>query len=886
MCEKINFEDLIMRKRHVRASVAGPLCALLVLGAIISSAVVSVTLSPSTPANATEQVLVVAEGTIVPPEIQWAGFQVQNFTGGMALAYNGSGVLHYFHGKDSGDRIMAALNTSDPSSIVTGPNLLPTNQWPAGIDRVSAATFIPEEDVFLVATTDCDFFKMTPDGSAATPFNNGPGTCPSDLTYVEGIVYSVGHGEDLYAINATDGTEIFGVGLSHQDFSSEIIVSAISFDPTTELFLVWYRVSDSLTGPGFTFTETTLDQTFLGTINVTSGIVQSTLFSEPQQAVSAFAFAENGEAFFGVGGRHEYPYRIYHLSYSPVPKNVQQGDFTLQCEPDYTGNLEDEYTNTYTVNGMGCGDVLVYDATPLPTATVLSRRSTMVDSNSSEPVNSTALCLEVDLVLMNVTNPHNITNGTVEARDLAPAHPYPGYTRIEGAAFACAPGDQAVSLGATVADIYTLRGVIGTPFPCTITPDLIVTNLNTHMDITAGAPVPCDTADTQREMIWDSDLQRMVYFWVTTGLDRLCMAISTTSDPMGTLDYYSFDLSGQQVAKLDISRWSDVYTACWNNGTIESTCYVIERNVFVIGFGTPRMLALPRPSIVATDGSRATSVPLERSYNDCPLTTVMSAYPCGIFVALTADNGGVLNLVLCQSIDFDGMTVTTIDSRSTIGTYNNGALGSCASETECIPTASLNLDPARYDLKASFLQNELVIGIVVDADGTSTSKFLFANYEIQTGGTLLELNSPSTVELYPGQHHFSLAMAQTMRNTLLIDFWHCEPGAIRCQFSKGHTLSSRSRFDFAFEPQHPSSGSVPAYTGAHRRQINLVPNLPRHFVSVQTEQFAGQSFYNALYRISNQTVVRRFLAYDKCNRTATCARTVSLGLVNYTVPIC
>lgn len=407
----------------------------------------------------------------------------------------------------------------------------------------------------------------------------------------------------------------------------------------------------------------------------------------------------------------------------------------------------------------------------------------------------------------------------------------------------------------------------------------------------------CLTFDNQRAAAPDHEENRFVFGWITAARSKLCLAL-TGGNNITSFDLYEFDFPSQNISKMNMAVWGDYYTVCWNDLNAPNpwaNCYVIEKARMInTGMGMPRIMPVPKPSIVYNSGQKATATTIQQPANNGPRTPVMNAFPCGLFAAITANLGGVLDLKLCETVDFDTSTIVASDSLTTIGAYDNGSSGTCTSETQCIDTITTELDPNRYDVTATyrrfpFLGNieQIGIAITVNANGAGDSAILAGRFTINATGHLegtVQTFDPTTenqwdpdvvftpdATLWIGYRNF--VPADATANLLVTRWFYNATGLVTPQIVQNS----------AYQPPSGTKSIEQGYAFAipgYNSTITVLDTITTCDSVCQRFFYATNILWNA-----EQRFARRFYAYDDCNQEATCLTSIDFVYrANYSLP--
>jgi len=672
-------------------------------------------------------------------------------------------------------------------------------------------------------------------------------------------------------------------------------------------------------GGGFQYTSV------IGRINLETSVVESTCMSPYDPIyidfdIVSLTFDIDGVAWivFGEDASAPWiPYNIYKFT-NPFETGVAAQTFNLLCTDSIVTNIGDTtvYSNpTFTTTGIGCllgdGQIRVVNVTHLENTTapalltISTKKSELMNGKRSQSLQNVSTCVNMQHVMHPQLNYSHTLMHDMKRRNISytPESIYGTTTIGGGDTFSIGTnngGDPSVG-----SDIFKLPDgtqvrnfrMIQRPndnlqlveyFNFTQRPEEI--SIRPTLDINANIMGDCIGFDSQIALKVDHEAQRVISVWTANSRQKLC--VLNTNLLLGDLFLYEFDFSGDSIEKMDFTIWGDYYQVCWNNVASMnpwSKCHIIERERILNSvLGMPRIITLPDPTIVSS-GAKATSYSLHREYDPADIRgPLVNNFPCGVFVSMTANSGGQLNLKLCQSIDFDTTMVSAIDSITAIGTYDDGSSGSCPSETQCITTDNAQLDPNRYDVSSAYQrlgsQERLGIAITVGADGVGDSKILTGTFTID--GSMGTLTSDGNLQIYDPNSLDQYGPAVTFDNA----------GTLWLIYREFDTSSSVARTHIAFiflntiaiqrdlgnslnqQIAVPSTAQG-ANAVRHRRPIpfpgtqkTVAYDNPVVFCSPSTCFWKSSLIPHAFTPL--QKFGTKFFASDDCNQFATCTSTV------------
>jgi hypothetical protein len=410
----------------------------------------------------------------------------------------------------------------------------------------------------------------------------------------------------------------------------------------------------------------------------------------------------------------------------------------------------------------------------------------------------------------------------------------------------------------------------------------------------------CAIYDNQRSLRADHEQGRFLLAWVSSTRSKLCVALSQDLS-VSTLDEFVFDFPGQNISKLDIAVWGDYYTACWNDlnaASPWSKCYIIEKSRMLnSSLGMPRIISVPAPHIVAVEGHKATASPFHQPPNNGPRGPVMHAFPCGIFGTITANSGGVFNMKLCQSVNFDTLMITTSDSLTTIGPYNDGVTGTCQSETTCITTAISVLDPNRYDVSTAYRHfpsldggiERIAFAITVGADGSEDSKILAGSFVINNTGYLVSEDTLQTFDpTTDNQYNPSITFTPDGVFWILYEQYNSNGPSIQLYLTR--IFYNSTIFTAPFLAQTKLWPSIPGQEAVSKQHLYAIPQHnssvhvrnPYIYCPPPTCSWVSRSINVFSHQYSSLT---KTFAFDGCNQYDVCFNGVVYEYFqNYSLP--
>jgi len=800
--------------------------------------------------------------------------------------------VYYFTGQ-SGMQTFAKLNTSDPNNVFQeGPNLAVGNTLPGGIDTVTGCIYDSNRQEFIIADWTCsNLYTMSKNASSATLLSSSLPACIRGLNLVDNNTRLFGiasFDNRFFELDPTNGNVVESLSFQSDTLLGTTYFRALTFDDSTNEFYVTY----------FNDNDSQVTTTDFGRLNLNTSMIESTCVSNSFHAIGSIAIRGDGRYFMTSGKRDNF--QLYTLSGAITPVNSTEAEnWSLQCEADVanlTLGYPIEIENTFTVQGQACGTPQFFDGTDFPGGfePIVAKRSDGETSYIMHPNQESAS----ELVVEGINHIENIQpiieiENTTQLKKRNVELPFFPFAEIEATPTTTSgnPEDylQISSRGPLVTD-----AAFQAYRPTTSILSIVSTTSLSSLEISSSAPLNCQVVFARFHFFWwDGEADRWISVWMPTTRDRICLASSSTTDPLGAYSYWEFPFAGQQMDRMDFTIWGDYYLASWNDlnqpmATREANLFVFERSRILFGGGTPRVLSVPRHTIVATDGKRATAVPHRQPNNNGPRGPMNTAFPCGIWSVMSS---GVINMRMCQSVNFDTSMVTTTESMTIIPAYNDGSTGNCTSEEACIPSGNppLEYNPFRYEPRIAYRYfpnyggiERFVIAITVDADGTNNAKILVGTFLHQTNGTLsveremfvpdLRIDSDFT------EHNWNPSLELSPTNYLLL--------GTSGTFSTNSGIQIIAYYlHFAFDTQ--LRFLFPYSSGKRAADQNTEPDLPKRYIQsrqeTQTEFAVSAASIEPLNRNFwikplAQTYKSKGIAIDDCNATATCFRQFTYNL--------
>lgn len=641
----------------------------------------------------------------------------------------------------------------------------------------------------------------------------------------------------------------------------------------------------------------------------------------------SISFDTDGVAWVATGGKAETPFlqqAIYKLSGPFFPQNTTESTtFSLQCTEsiiDVIGSTRQYPAPDAVLVGSGCLDsqVRVFSANQSvnvedPALNRILTRDLIYDEFYKESLRNEAPAAVYHEHVENITY---IPDAWEEEEKRKRSVSYTLDSIREGIALTNSAANQPttgpVELSAPFVFLEngdSVNGLIVLPFSFSgsdsqrITLYSNVTQLDNGIaqtiDISTTFSGDCATTtafDNQRVARADNEANRFIIGWTVNSRSKLCVAI-TMDNTLSGFDLYEFDFTGQVMEKLSLSVWGDYYTMCFNDANSnDANCFVLERERMLNPMiGMPRILPVPAFAIVSA-GSRATADPLNQPNNNGPRGPLMAAFPCGVFATITADMGGVVNLKLCQSIDFGTSMLISMDSLTTIGTYDNGTGGTCLSETRCISIGSQNQDPNRYDIMTAYRHFPFLNGleqfaftITVNANGLQNSAILVGRFDIDVTGAL----SGNVQTFDPNvNNQWNPSPVLTPDAILWIGFKTYTPGGIFINWQFTRQLYNTTTFGPPIQALVLRIRNSDVVQSTENYYLSAWPgfNSTIHAFRPASLEITPTQFNVNVVRWLRftspiQRYARKFWAYDDCNQVSTCTTFVEFSSPrNYTLP--
>jgi hypothetical protein len=251
----------------------------------------------------------------------------------------------------------------------------------------------------------------------------------------------------------------------------------------------------------------------------------------------------------------------------------------------------------------------------------------------------------------------------------------------------------------------------------------------TNMNILFSGVTGSTYNDGDPIVLYDEQAQRWLAaeFSISGNNDYMLVAVSTTSDPTGTWNKYSFDVD-DMPDYMKFGVWRDGYYMATNN-TSGNDVYVFERDVMLAGGASPRMIGFDNPN--RPNSGFHCIMPLDNDGAFAPASTP------GLFITINDDAwGGSDQLWIYQLV-----TNWSVPSSSTFGrvqqidvasfdsyfgsNWNDITQLGTTQKLDAVPQVLMNVPQFR-----DFDDNQHIVAChTVDVDGTARGGIRW--YELQ-----------------------------------------------------------------------------------------------------------------------------------------------------------
>jgi len=898
------------------------------------------TLGP--PSNGNRVTEIPLERAAIPftcPTIEFSYLPGPKQSGGMCIAWYNATTLYYFKAVSGVGQMIALTYDETRTTVVhSSPNLFVV---PYTGDSFLDCTYYASNNTFVTVSNDPKIFVFSPEGvelHSADMTLGGPAsgysTESTSLFYdesgqffVDDTYGDIGFSSGYRPINVDTGVignTTFTTGQLSGVYPQRY--TAMERNPIDGKV---YGIAD--------YIEWYSPPSIIGVLNTDTHMYESICVPAlTGNKLVSISFDINGTAWIATGGQTASPYfpqSIYRFSGPLLPLNTTAPiTFSLTCSDnvnDVIGSSVDRALISANVTGTGCfgSDIRIYSANQtsnftIPSATEVVTKRIIKSNTMKRGAGQEAPCA---ISHQHVVDPNatvydesytNRKRGSYNLEVTGYSEPrwnFGGTLALDedlDTPFAFLENGPPQSYNSAMFKIESFLPYPGTWHGLTVIQNTqnggdrgTLTTVRIDTTFTGDCAV-ATTFDNQRFLRADNEANRYVFGWTVNSRSKLCMVV-TGDTGLSSLDLFEFDFSGKSIEKLSFSIWGDYYNMCFNDANDSpswSKCYVLERARFLnTALGMPRFVQITEHAIV-TNGDKASADPLHQPGNNGPRGPVMSSFPCGIFATMTANNGGVIDLKLCSSIDFSTSSITTSDSLTTIGTYDDGSSGTCTSETECISLPGIVLDPNRYDIMTAYRHfpflggiEQVAVTITVNSNGAGNSAILVGRFNISTLGQLtgmVQTYDPTTADEWNPSPVF------TPDAILWIGHRIFRASNNRLLWRYTRTLYG----SMAFGPFQPSLDATPNSLEGNLLTTSSVQNnfygsaipgfnstifIARPIIQGDLVGAPHQYFQKpgGLLYSPNQRYARQFWAYDDCNQASTCISTVEYtSPSNYALP--
>lgn len=877
---------------------------------------VLVATTSSTAANVNELIETIEEPSRLfqCPELQEAGQgaydNARNFEGG-TLCSDDNGEMYYFYTNNTGSslRYMRYVNVTETGTLILGDNVIPPDStYPGGIITIVGCVWNPYTNAFMVTDQNCaNFYTLSKDGTSASVYGTTNRECFNGMAFTEnntrlfvhptygGIVDYLYEFDPVSTVQVGDSIPL-SIDTDHPDGSQNApLIFGMATDPTTGYVLVSYKYKS------FGSIVEFFASAALGILREPdTGMIETSCVQSNAHIVKSFTFDSEGRIFMNAGGRDDY--NFYRLDYAPFPANYSASEtFTLNCSGGTLLTI-DEFSNAnettlYNVVGDGCDieGTVVYDATQIIGVESDFYQTTQQRSANNIQTRTVKRAVEMhtDGYAANVTSVNIqpiIPNATEiiaqmqqelfeDSNSTGKRTVGNAFTFLEHAGF---PGPVSTSQNTGPSNFLRIDPVTldwvairygGTSGPWMLVEGFNAQNALNFISLSPSAPGVCASPAPRGNAWYDRDADRYVAIWPSSGLDTLCVAVSATSSVSGAYNYYSFIGIASSMNRLDFTIWGDYYNVCWNNGADRARCYVLERSNVLSGASTPRLVAIPRPSIVEVDGYQAVATPLHRHQDGIAKGPTEIAYPCGVISTITAEGGGLINLRTCEAVNFDTMMITVGETITSIGTWDDGTNRTLS---------LLKQIPLDYEHVVTYrhFPNEANIERVVYAWTVSERRETFAR--IRMAKFKLNMDATLTVEIPPEDQTFQRnagsayavfnpTVALTQTNKVVIQ-GYAQTGNTNRRIIPFRTFAMQGFDFFDIVASSPSTSGLVATWG---KDYIYIPDGLQYTFGMS--HFLGSLKRSSIFKMAPWKLRRKGIAFDACNRTASCFSDITIS---------
>lgn len=349
--------------------------------------------------------------------------------------------------------------------------------------------------------------------------------------------------------------------------------------------------------------------------------------------------------------------------------------FTIMCAADYEGSIEDSQRQVFidlpTINGTGCNDTVpsffvrqYQEPQFLKSLPVLHTRDM---GNMTMPIDGMGFSCENNVqmimpVIENFTLTDESNNGMKRVDRSLVTYP--------------------VNKAKTTA-LYNVNVIRNQTYNWHVTGDVnddsnegLFTEMEGDMLYVVSWPhdvrfailnnTACQQAAPCSMVRFDNDAQRFVVTAINTVGTHICMAVSTSENPLGSYRVFEFTAPSFALKHFYMSVWGDYYTACWTNNNTQNWCAIIERQR-ILAYAVDMMLPRIVVTTMSMDGPDLMYFPLHQDKSERGPLINMNA-PCGVYSVLNPDSYRI-DTRLCTSVDFETATLTLTSNHIGVGEF-------------------------------------------------------------------------------------------------------------------------------------------------------------------------------------------------------------------------
>jgi hypothetical protein len=730
--------------------------------------------------------------------------------GGHCLCHNvDDNQLYSFHGEDAGNHVLRAYNVTgypdEYTTLLFGPNLIPAATYGSGMGKIISCVYRPATQCFLTTdTTSENLFQTCLNGTTTIvgPFTHAYGFVVRGFAITEDDRFFVNnHFDDTFIeLNPDTAAPIGSIIPYNYD-----ILGGTVFSMTYSFFYKQFYLINRRMGT-----------VRLAGLNINTGDITEGCETITDVAWSGGGALDNqGRVWIATGGDGDFQFHIYFSSHPPAPlfNPTFESPNPIRFE-NCLGLVEAEFSSNYTLlnprlEGEACCNsnvnmcsislfAQVDDAFIISTAAEAKKRNQQKKSTMTNMTESHMTAISASTVVYNVSMSHVNTsmaysstwNSTVDGAkkrnvDNAP----PPWYRFEHVAttstfsyLSSIQKNMPIRVSGSLSNRYTYMIGRTDVNAITLYENGVISDATT---VTGGLGNPCVSHSGEYDIHFDHEVRRWIFVW-SAEVDNICIRVTADDSYFSGMDtVFQWQFTGQTISKLSFGIWGDYYNMCWNDSTNYGTCYIVERQRILFGGGTPRVVQIPAPEAISTLNHPLTVSVHQQLGNNGPRGPVMQAFPCGIFTVISSDQGGIIDMRQCISVNFDTSTIMSQNVRTIVGVFNDGASGSCTALDQCIPNSlGLELDPNRYDVRTSYRHfpvqdltsalglEMMAVAHVVDADGTNNAKARWGEFIMQPDGSLVPVGDGMYIfDPFQGQRHvFDVNVAYTPSGMLALTY--------------------------------------------------------------------------------------------------------------------